>query len=244
MTEQAAVLALVRHARAEWYLVSQLLEFTGSAARVLRGEWTGLEPPELLAAVAETDVTEADVEECAALIDKLAAEGVSLVTVLDDDYPTNLRLIYNRPPFLFVRGTLTADDDRSLAVVGTRRASDEGLAVADRFARGSRRGRQRPLRARARDRLGRALGCTRRVRPHRRGRRHRHPQDLPARKRDARRAHRRVGRRDRLAVLARRAADDMVVPAAQRDDERDGSRDDRRRGLPESVALEPGAARP
>jgi len=26
------------------------------------------------------------------------------VDVLDEDYPINLRLVYNRPPFLFVRG--------------------------------------------------------------------------------------------------------------------------------------------
>ncbi|MGP0109166.1 MAG: DNA-processing protein DprA [Acidimicrobiales bacterium] len=49
-----------------------------------------------------------------------------LVTVLDDDYPENLRKVYNHPPFLFVRGDLLPDDSRSLAVVGTRSASPEG----------------------------------------------------------------------------------------------------------------------
>ena len=32
--------------------------------------------------------------------------GARLVTVLDEDYPPNLRLIPNLPPFLFYRGTL------------------------------------------------------------------------------------------------------------------------------------------
>jgi DNA processing protein len=66
-----------------------------------------------------------------------AAEGVgaSLITVLDDDYPSNLRLIPNLPPFVFVRGALDPGDARSVAVVGTRAASPEGLARARAMAR-------------------------------------------------------------------------------------------------------------
>lgn len=60
--------------------------------------------------------------------------GAKLTTVLDDDYPSNLRLIYNLPPFLFYRGTLSPDDARSVAVVGTRKASQRGLDHAQRMA--------------------------------------------------------------------------------------------------------------
>ena len=62
--------------------------------------------------------------------------GAHLVTVLDDKYPANLRLIHNLPPFLFVRGTLQRDDARSVAVVGTREASPDGLRRAAKMARG------------------------------------------------------------------------------------------------------------
>lgn len=58
-----------------------------------------------------------------------AADAVDakLVTVLDrDQYPSNLRVIPSPPPFLFYRGELHRDDARSVAVVGTRKASDEG----------------------------------------------------------------------------------------------------------------------
>jgi DNA processing protein len=58
-----------------------------------------------------------------------------LVTMLDDDYPANLRLIFNAPPFLFVRGTLSRDDVRSVAVVGTREATDDGLQRARQMSR-------------------------------------------------------------------------------------------------------------
>jgi DNA processing protein len=135
VTEQAAVLALVAQARAEWYLVSQLLEVTGSARRVIERDWTGFEPPKLLAAVTDEPVSDEDIDRYQRLIGELESEGVSLVTVLDDAYPTNLRMIYNRPPFLFVRGALRPEDDRAIAVVGTRGASDDGLALARGLAR-------------------------------------------------------------------------------------------------------------
>ena len=46
--------------------------------------------------------------------------------MLDGDYPANLAQVFNRPPFLFVRGRLVPDDRRSVAVVGTRQPSDAG----------------------------------------------------------------------------------------------------------------------
>lgn len=70
--------------------------------------------------------------------DEVAAAGKAgarLVTVLDADYPANLRVIGNLPPFLFYRGELDERDARSIAVVGTRQASEDGLRRAARMAR-------------------------------------------------------------------------------------------------------------
>jgi DNA processing protein len=44
--------------------------------------------------------------------------------------------VHNRPPFVFVHGELSPEDDRSIAVVGTRRASAEGLRQASQIAGG------------------------------------------------------------------------------------------------------------
>jgi DNA processing protein len=60
--------------------------------------------------------------------------GATITTVLDENYPPNLRLIYNLPPFLFVRGSMKAEDARSVAVVGTRQCTPEGLEQARRMA--------------------------------------------------------------------------------------------------------------
>lgn len=56
--------------------------------------------------------------------------------MLDDDFPLNLRLIHNLPPFLFYRGDLDADRDaRSVAVVGTRAATADGIRQTRRVVR-------------------------------------------------------------------------------------------------------------
>jgi DNA processing protein len=68
------------------------------------------------------------------LLEGTARDGIGLTTVLDDDYPANLRLIHNLPPFLFYRGQLQTDDARSVAVVGTRAPTDDGLRRARKLA--------------------------------------------------------------------------------------------------------------
>jgi DNA processing protein len=45
-------------------------------------------------------------------------------------------MIYDRPPFLFVRGELRASDDRAVAVVGTRKPSPAGLEQSAKLASG------------------------------------------------------------------------------------------------------------
>lgn len=67
--------------------------------------------------------------------ERALAAGARLITVLDDTFPVNLRRITDLPPFLYVLGALDDDDIRSIAVVGTRAASDRGQQQARRMAR-------------------------------------------------------------------------------------------------------------
>jgi DNA processing protein len=64
-----------------------------------------------------------------------ADQGCTLVTILDDSYPTRLRGIHQAPPVLFARGTLRRDD-AAVSVVGSRTASNRGLAIAAEVAHG------------------------------------------------------------------------------------------------------------
>jgi DNA processing protein len=130
-------MALSSHAKRDWHLVAQLVEETGSALALVEGRLSGFEPPELLAAVDEAGyrVGAEELASFALLIERAEERGAALVTVLDEGYPTNLRQAYDRPPYLFIRGELRPEDERALAVVGTRSASPAGIDQAQRFAR-------------------------------------------------------------------------------------------------------------
>jgi len=65
----------------------------------------------------------------------LEKSGAHLVTIRDAVYPANLRPLPDAPPVLFVRGELVPEDKFSLAIVGSRRATDYGLTLARQFAR-------------------------------------------------------------------------------------------------------------
>lgn len=75
-------------------------------------------------------------ERVATELEAASHAGARLVTVLDRDYPANLRMIPNLPPFLFYLGDLEERDARSAAVVGTRGASEIGMRRAAIMARG------------------------------------------------------------------------------------------------------------
>jgi DNA processing protein len=67
------------------------------------------------AEAAERDITEWEQEE------------MRFVTLLDPDYPAQLLTVHQRPPFLMMRGQPDEGDARAVAIVGTRRASDDGI---------------------------------------------------------------------------------------------------------------------
>src|SRR6266571_4547768 len=135
LLEQGALLALVTHSRQEWYRTATLVEEAESALAIIRGERPLDDMGDSTADL--FDEVERNVER----IQEWEASGLRLLTVLDAAYPINLREIYNRPPFLFVRGEMLPEDSRAIAVVGTRDASEHGRTQARQLAADlSRRG--------------------------------------------------------------------------------------------------------
>jgi len=57
--------------------------------------------------------------------------GLSVMTSEDKDYPSNLKLIYDPPPVLYVQGGIEKKDRLAIAIVGTRRCSYYGRKTAD-----------------------------------------------------------------------------------------------------------------
>ncbi len=60
---------------------------------------------------------------------------VQFLTWADATYPESLRTIAEAPPVLYVRGTLRPEDERALAIVGTRRATRYGADATRHIAR-------------------------------------------------------------------------------------------------------------
>jgi len=60
--------------------------------------------------------------------------NVKIITILDKDYPENLKQIYDPPSVLYIRGEIVSYDRNSISIVGSRRASFYGLSSADRLS--------------------------------------------------------------------------------------------------------------
>ena len=112
------MVALLRTGNRPWVEYAELVEDRGSASAVLEEELAGraappqqtslLDPPvpprdgreplqDEPAPTADELLAEAHVD-----LDRWSANGMNLVTVLEPDYPPNLRAVHDRPPMVFV----------------------------------------------------------------------------------------------------------------------------------------------
>lgn len=62
--------------------------------------------------------------------------GVRIVPFIDPCYPARLRAIADPPPLLYIKGEISAADEKAVAIVGSRSASDYGRKVARNICRG------------------------------------------------------------------------------------------------------------
>ena len=98
----------------------ELVEEAGSASEVLGAEATLFEP--------DTTAAQADIA-------RWSKSGLRLLTILDSDYPENLRAVHDRPPLIFIAGQLLPRDARSIAVIGGRNPSRSGLSLTMEIVR-------------------------------------------------------------------------------------------------------------
>ena len=68
-------------------------------------------------------------------MEQLARAGGRAITWQDDEYPARLKEIFDPPPVLYVNGSILPEDWRSVAVVGTRRATAYGRQAAAMLSR-------------------------------------------------------------------------------------------------------------
>jgi len=118
--DTAALVALLRVGKRPRAVYADRVEEANSPIAVLEAEH-GLLAHQLL-------------ESASAEIAAWRARGISVLTVLDPEYPSNLRAVHDRPPLVFVAGRLDPCDSRAVAVIGSRRPSAGGVASAGEVA--------------------------------------------------------------------------------------------------------------
>jgi DNA processing protein len=135
--ELAAIVALLGAGVMPAYRLASVIEQLGSAVALVQLP----EAHPLFAQLAASHeildaVTPEDLGRAMRDVTEWLARGLDVRTVLDVQYPDNLRAIFDRPPLLFVAGRWIEERDcRSVAVVGTRRATSEGIQRAARLSR-------------------------------------------------------------------------------------------------------------
>jgi len=65
---------------------------------------------------------------------ELKAKGIKVTLLKEDDYPEELRHIYDPPPVLYWQGSRLPGEGLKIALVGTRKATPYGLRVALQLA--------------------------------------------------------------------------------------------------------------
>ncbi|MEA2240601.1 MAG: processing protein [Solirubrobacteraceae bacterium] len=129
--ETVAVLAIMARRDLPWNRIAGAVEEEGSALRLL-GQAGGTATDRLF----EVDQQQVTLDQLEDWVLTWERDGIETITVLDAAYPVNLRMVHDRPPVLFVRGALSDCDERAVAVVGTRRASERGIGQARAIACG------------------------------------------------------------------------------------------------------------
>jgi DNA processing protein len=98
-----------------------------SASELAKIDGIGFKTAEQIAATRDKFDTAAEVE----LADKL---GVWIIHLNDKRYPPVLKQIYDPPPVLYIKGTLTRQDSLCISIVGARRCSLYGQEQSSRLA--------------------------------------------------------------------------------------------------------------
>ena len=125
--EHAALVALIRSrtGKVSWKQTTQDVLDAGTASAV----WEQADADTLIPDPAREELLWQASED----VDAWEFRGWHLTSILDADYPTHLREVYQAPPFVFTQGT-PEPDESAIAIVGSRRASDRGLSIAAALA--------------------------------------------------------------------------------------------------------------
>jgi DNA processing protein len=113
---------------------AQLVNQFRTPQAIFRASVSDLEAAGLSGAVARSIASGCTFEDAVAQQEKMLETGTLGIPITDARYPERLREIFDPPVLLFVRGRVELLATLMIAVVGTRRPTTYGLAVAERLS--------------------------------------------------------------------------------------------------------------
>jgi len=113
----------------------QLIELFRTPQAIFRASRSELEAAGLSLGVAQSISSGCAFEDAVDQNERLGEAGAVLIPITDARYPPQLRDIYDPPPLLYARGRVELLSTLMIAVVGTRRPTAYGMAVAGRLAK-------------------------------------------------------------------------------------------------------------
>jgi DNA processing protein len=130
-------LRLTRTAGIGPVLIRRLYEHFGSVEGIFGASEKGFHAVEGIRHVVAKDLNSPEhLEFAKAELERCAREGVEIITFDSPAYPKNLAAIPDPPPVLYVKGRLEKEDERSIAMVGSRNHNEYAEVMAKRLGSG------------------------------------------------------------------------------------------------------------
>ncbi len=136
-SDTVQVLALCRYAGIGPRVFDMLLSRYGSIAAVLSADQDSLAEIKDMTEDMIDRITGARdrLKQAQTEVDALAGRDIRIITRIDDEYPALLNELNDPPPLLYVRGQLPRNDVRTVTLVGTDKATNEGIELTVKLAK-------------------------------------------------------------------------------------------------------------
>lgn len=113
----------------------QLLNTFGSAGNALEASISRLtDVPGIGRETASTIIEKQDRKKAEKIVEKVNSKGWRFFIINESDYPRALKTIPDPPPYIFYLGKYEESDNRAIAIVGSRTATEEGRSFAENLA--------------------------------------------------------------------------------------------------------------
>jgi len=114
--------------------IKALLDYFRDSENIFRANRSELTAVFGIGEVMAANILSASNKDLQKELDLIEKCNVKIIVICDSDYPDVLKNIYDPPPVLYVKGDILPEDDLSVALVGSRRATHYGLSMSESLA--------------------------------------------------------------------------------------------------------------